>query len=224
MTNQKEYSRKSDASPQEMQATRAKKITEESVLRSDGSKHKLLVIDSANEKSIDFIKVQRGGVDMQYTPYEALLLLTFLKTMRHDNIIISSIDDIKADTGIGRNSVMNALEGLRNKNIIRNIRQSVYMINPLVASSVSPQYLPALKKAWKSGKIQQIESDMRAIDAKKREITRQNAEKCRAAGLQKHITVPELDDARNEDEEYEILHKKSLEEIVMASISRGEVI
>jgi hypothetical protein len=217
---------------------RSKKITEENVLRSDGSIAKHLVVDAGEERDVSFIKLfatfDDAGGD-EHGPMDAMkelssaaskIWLSIILTMDHKNIFCASMDDIMSDTRLSRGTVVKGIREIIEKKLLRKIpkMQSVYMINPRIASRVSPKYRTALETAWETGNIRKIESDMRAIDAKKREVTRQNAEKCRMAGLRKNITIPDLDDARTEDEEYEILHRKSLEEIVEASISRGEVI
>lgn len=221
----KEYNRnKFSAQAQNETKTRAKKLTEELALRSDGSTQRVLVIDRTEKALVDFIAFHRGGVDMHYTPYESSILLTFLRLMRHDNVVIGSVESLIKETGIGKNSLIKALKTLRARFVISKISQGVYMVNPKIATMVSAQYLPILEKAWANQNVSHIERDMRALDKEKRDVTRENARKCREAGLVNNVTVPELDDAKDENEEYWILHQKSLEEVLQGCIERGEVI
>lgn len=233
MKNEQQYS-SFGALEQPTPKVRAKKMTEEDVLRSDGTVAKHIVVDAREERDVDFIKVfstiDEGGGTMEImkdlSSAGSKIWLWVLLTMDHKNVFCASIDDIMSETRLSRGTVIKGVREIVEAGLLRKVpkMQSVYLVNPRFASRLSPRYRQALESAWNTGNIRKIESNMRAIDAKKREITRENAEKCRAAGLQKNITVPELDDARTEDEEYEILHKKSLEEIVERSVERKTVI
>jgi hypothetical protein len=64
---------------------------------------------------------------------------------------------------------------------------------------------------------------MRKIDAQKRAATAENAKTCRAAGLVKTTTIPELDDASPEDQEY-ILRREALRELFERARELGEVV
>ena len=209
------------------QKVRARKMAEEKVLRSDGSVGRHIVVSDTDTKSVDFIKLhvaqEVNKMLLSLSPGATKVWTWAYLKMDFKNVCIATMDEIALDVGQSKKTVEQSVAELERGGFIKRIVRSVYMVNPKLASRVSPRYVQALYNAWSSGKISVIESDMRKIDAQKRALTTENAKACRNAGLTKTVTLPELDDASPEDQEY-LLRRAALTELFERARELGEVI
>lgn len=203
---------------------RSKKIAEEDVLRSDGSVARHIVVSPTEARDADFVKIytsfsdSEGGLAVtnvcDLSPSATKILMWALMTMGHANVVIAPQEKIQTETQMSKNTVRKGLNELEKGFFIRRIPKTsgVYLVNPHVASRIKNKYAPLLEKAWKTGDVGGLDVDIRMVNAKEKEVTRENARKCAEAGLIKNKTVPDLDYAMTLEEEREILQQKKAEE------------
>lgn len=180
---------------------RSKKIAEEDVLRSDGSVARHIVVSPTETRDADFVKVYttstlEGGIVVasvcDLSPSATKLLMWFLMTMGHTNVIVAPLEKIQNETRMSKNTVRKGLAELEQGFFIRRIPRTlgVFLVNPRVASRVKKKYVPLLEKAWVSGDVAKLETNIRQVDALEREATQENARKCREAGLNSTFAGP----------------------------------
>lgn len=173
-------------------------MEEQEVLLPNGTRRKLLVLDSDQEKYKDFSMVFKTREEGLFVDVLALGVFHHLATAVSDqvNVCRVTVEEVARMAHKSKPTVLKAFNQLIEAQYIKRISAGVYLLSPYRTVQVRKRYFPILERAWKTENIDSIRLEMNRLDARTKDDTAKNRRMVQEAGcsaVREAVTLPEVE-------------------------------